>query len=505
MKSIKRIWGILVSLCLLFAFFIFPTSSHAQGIDTTEGMDLGPGAIGIAQADIRQRGVKEQGLAAVKKWRLDALNDSRVRLNDYTWYTADHHAPTIRELLPLLKISESEYLNPKWDYGLERVAIQRAVESADAWFGHNRYNGDTWDISYKGNRSNGEVLLWGRSTISSAVDRWASEKNDLLSANGAETGHYIFLINPSARSYGFGGAFTGGSRWAGRCSNQSPTNESSTNWQGTLNFQIRVADEYYNTANVSPWKIELNEGDSTNVSLSHMLGQSAWGTLFVNYQGTLESGDTNIATVQGNTVTAKNAGSTWVAFNSDGHKRYIPVEVKSVPFNVQLTWYEQDEFISAGAAVSDKKYDKYEYLFQSYNVNTKKWRTFADWSSSNWTDWADDMGTYWLHVEVRDKATKKVIGTNTIAFAHRPGKHRINGTYAGTQADGSVLLGVSNTNPRGYTVIKIYDTQKKTWVAQFPGPWATWKPTKGIYWTHYELYTSTGELQDVRTYAFEMK
>lgn len=458
MKSIRKIWGVILSCCFLCAVFIFPASSHAQTIDTTEGMELGPGAIGITQADIRQYGVKEQALAAVRKWRQDALNDSRVRLHKYEAATQDRHAPTVRELLTIFRIPESEYLNPKWDYGLERVAIQRAVESADASFGHDRYNGGTWDISYRGNESNGEVLLWGRSTVSAAIDRWASEKDGLVNSNHAVTGHYEFLIDPLAQAYGFGGAFTGGSRWAGRSSGFEPQNESSTNWQGLLNFQIRVADEYYNQANVSPWKISLNEGDSTPVSVSHMLGQSAWGTLFVTYQGTLESGDTNIVTVSGNTVTAKNPGTTWVAFNSDGHKRYIPVEVKSVPLNVQLTRYEQDEFISVGAAVSNKKYDKYEYLFQSYNVNTQKWRTFADWSSSNWTGWADDMGTYWLHVEVRDKATKQVLGTQTVAFAHRPGKHRINGTYAGTQANGTVLLGVSNTNPRGHTVIKIYDT-----------------------------------------------
>lgn len=505
MKSIRKPVGIAISFILFLLLCIYPISSHAQNVDTTEGMDLGPGAIGITQAEIRQRGVKEQALASIRQWRLDALNNPKVRLYPYANATPDRHAPTIRELLTIYKISESRYLNPQWDYGLERVAIQRAVESADAWLGHDRYNGDTWEISYKGSKSNGEVLEWGRYTVTDAIAHWASEKNDLISNNGAETGHYIFLIDPFMYSYGFGGAFTGGARWAGRSSYSYSTNETSTNWQGILNFQIRVADEYYTQANVSPWKVTLNEGDSTPVSISHMLGESAWGKLFVTYSGTLESGNTKIATVSGNRVIGRAPGTTWVAFNSDGHKRYIPVEVKAVPFNVQLTWIVRDEDIAVGAAISNKKYDNYEYTFKSYNVSAQKWNTIADWSPSNWSSWYDNAGTYWLQVEVRDKATKKIVGTKTIAFAHRPGKHQINGTYAGTQADYSVLLGVSNTNPKGHTVIKIYDTQKKTWVAQFPGPWATWKPTKGIYWTHYELYTSTGKLQDVKTYAFEMK
>lgn len=177
------------------------------------------------------------------------------------------------------------------------------------------------------------------------------------------------------------------------------------------------------------------------------------------------------------------------------------------PAKVQMTWIVRDEDIAVGAAPSDGQYatGKYEYLWQSYHVDSKKWTTISNWSKNNWSSWAQDKGTYWLHLEMRDAKTKKVLDTKTIAFAHTPGKHTINGTYAGTQSDHTVLLGVSSTNPKGKTITKIYDTQLKTWVAQFPGHWGIWKPKKGIYWTHFELYTSTGKLQDVKTYAFEMK
>lgn len=177
------------------------------------------------------------------------------------------------------------------------------------------------------------------------------------------------------------------------------------------------------------------------------------------------------------------------------------------PVKVQMTWVVRDEDIAVGASPSDGQFanGKYEYLWMSYHVDSKKWTTISNWSKSNWSSWAQDKGTYWLHLEMRDAKTKKVLDTQTIAFAHTPGKYVINGTYAGTQPNHTVLLGVTSTNPKGKTVTKIYDTQLKTWVAQFPGRWGVWKPKKGIYWTHFELYTSTGKLQDVKTYAFEMK
>ena len=66
-----------------------------------------------------------------------------------------------------------------------------------------------------------------------------------------------------------------------------------------------------------------------------------------------------------------------------------------------------------------------------------------------------------------------------------------------------VLLGVSSDNAQGRYKIKIYDVNKQQWVAGFNGQWAVWeKPSKGIYWTHFELYTSNGKLVETKTYAF---
>lgn len=173
--------------------------------------------------------------------------------------------------------------------------------------------------------------------------------------------------------------------------------------------------------------------------------------------------------------------------------------------SVDMTWVVRDEDIAVGAAPSDGQYTtgKYEYRWMSYNLTTQEWAVISDWSTSNWSAWAQDKGTYWLHLAMRDATTKTELATKTIAFAHTPGRHTITGTYAGPR-NGEVLLGSSTDNPRGKLVTKIYDVQAGTWVAQYKGAWNIWRPRPGIYWTHYELYTSTGHLQDVKTYAFQM-
>lgn len=182
-----------------------------------------------------------------------------------------------------------------------------------------------------------------------------------------------------------------------------------------------------------------------------------------------------------------------VDMNAFGNKEYESL--------INLLWVVRDEDIAVGASVN-APYIDLEYKWQSYNVNTGKWKTIANWNSANWAGWSDDVGTYWLHLEVRDAASKTSVGEKTIAFAYVPGSKRINATYAGWQSK-DVLLGVSSDNAQGRYKIKIYDVNKQQWVAGFNGQWAVWeKPSKGIYWTHFELYTSNGKLVETKTYAF---
>lgn len=181
-----------------------------------------------------------------------------------------------------------------------------------------------------------------------------------------------------------------------------------------------------------------------------------------------------------------------VDMNAFGNYQFTPA--------VQITWVYRSEDIAVGASVDYPSSD-IDYKWQSYNLSSKRWKTITDWTGANWAGWVDQLGDYWLHVEARDSRTRKIIGSQTIAFRYAPGTTRVAATYAGWQ-NNHVLLGESSNNAAAHYEIKIYDVRRSKWVQGFKGPWAIWKPKKGIYWTHYEVYTSDGRLADTKTYAF---
>lgn len=167
---------------------------------------------------------------------------------------------------------------------------------------------------------------------------------------------------------------------------------------------------------------------------------------------------------------------------------------------LQMPWVIREEDIAVGAVANSPSHNV-EFKWQSYNLSTKKWKTIAGWTQANWAGWADSAGDYWLHLEARDSQTKESIGAITIAFRYQPGSTRITGTYSGWQG-GHVLLGESSNNPHARYEMKIYDVTHRKWVAGFKGQWAYWYPSAGVYWTHYEVYTSDNRLADTKTYAF---
>ena len=170
---------------------------------------------------------------------------------------------------------------------------------------------------------------------------------------------------------------------------------------------------------------------------------------------------------------------------------------------LQMPWVIREEDIAVGAVANSPSHNV-EFKWQSYNLSTKKWKTIAGWTQANWAGWADSAGDYWLHLEARDSQTKESIGAITIAFRYQPGSTRITGTYSGWQG-GHVLLGESSNNPHSRYEMKIYDVTHRKWVAGFKGQWAYWYPSSGVYWTHYEVYTSDNRLADTKTYAFGVK
>lgn len=156
------------------------------------------------KGNIDSASINAYAIDAVKKVRSD-MYDKNVPFN----------GKTLRQVVSELGYtSKAAYINDvRWNTTAERVAIQRAAETAyHNKFGHIRANGENIFTAkdIEGLTSFyyfcSENLAWYPS-FSSAFEAWTyGELEDLLAANGVangENGHLHNIINPSSRFFGF--------------------------------------------------------------------------------------------------------------------------------------------------------------------------------------------------------------------------------------------------------------------------------------------------------------
>ncbi|MDU7384013.1 MAG: Ig-like domain-containing protein, partial [Schaalia turicensis] len=330
MKTRNRLMALL-GACGLVAAMMPTLASSAQAAELPSDLQLDSGSGYVATTDVKLSGaVKADALAAVKKWRQDAL-DTNVPWPKYDSQT------TMRQYLAQNGISETDYLHPKWSYELEKIALQRAVEAADFKLGHTRPDGSHWfELSSNGVESRAEVLAWGGRTVSAAADQWACtdkdsptrcEKKNYLMNNGSVTGHYIYLINPKLKSYGITG-YVGaeadyGAVWAGEANDSIQENQDELNLSGTYSFVTTLTEDRVKEG-YSPDRFSWSTGDTGSMP-----------TVTYNYfkkrysaAGTWSSDDPAIATVTADgDFKAVKDGSTTFKLTANGHSLTFPVTV----------------------------------------------------------------------------------------------------------------------------------------------------------------------------------
>ena len=292
------------------------------------GVEIGRAFHVTAQVSVNQNAVYADALDAVIRWRRDAYNDSNVKLEYNGSYV------TVRQYLNNAGISASEYFSPRWSNALERIALQRSIEAGDYNLGHTRPDGTScFTATYNGISANGEVLAWGQSDITEAIDDWASEKSEWIKhANGqnsGEYGHYQALIDPSFRSYGFAQAPASkpfGSVFVGEASvseldDQSPTRIEGKNltFDVTLFFEMLGAQFFHN---VKPTGLVV--GQTLDYALA--TNYCDWRYSLV---GTLTSEDDSIVSVEGGRrLVPHAAGVTNLCLTDDaGNSRFIEISV----------------------------------------------------------------------------------------------------------------------------------------------------------------------------------
>ena len=137
-----------------------------------------------------------------------------------------------------------------------------------------------------------------------------------------------------------------------------------------------------------------------------------------------------------------------------------------------------------------------------YDVGKGTWETLVDWTDSNWISLKKDKSGagYLVQCQLYDLDTKQahLIDTKTIGTDAGTGTV-INGTYAGYQSDGSILIGCSSNNADASLKMKVYNCTTKKWFTQFDGQWANFTPDKGTdYIIQFEAYAEDGTLLDYK-------
>ncbi len=323
--------SILVALAAMLCMLVLSASPAWAEDSSITGVALGNGFTVYTQGTVDQTSVPDEGLAAVVKWRQDALNDASIKLKSGSTYV------TVKDYLSQNNISESDYLNPKWSNALERIAVQRVVENRDASRFHIRLNGDDcWSATYNGHQSWGEVIAWGGSDISSFVDIWAGEKDEYIKeVNGQThgvTGHYYFLINPANKEYGFGvcGEAAAGETAQDGFLTNDPTH---FNLKGTYDFPVAVSDDVLNKGINTDVPSTMKVGDSFTPTATLVFTTSEWPSGKDTYQihGTWTSSDASVLSVASDgTVTAAGAGTATLTLTSQGKTWQYTVQVKQV-------------------------------------------------------------------------------------------------------------------------------------------------------------------------------
>ena len=308
------------------------------------GVTIGEGFHAVTKLNVNQRDVYSKALAGVIKWRQNALNDSNVKIKyQGSWYT-------VRNCLSRMGISESEYLSPQWSNALERIAVQRAVEEGDYYLHHQRPDGtDCFTATYNDVHTTNEILAWGESDITGAIDDWAAEKSDYIKyVNGQdydEYGHYFALIDPQNRSYGFAQAPSNtmfGTVFSGEANSAVYQDKSSTGLYGSYEFDVSLnlkwlgVEDYAHTLPNGGFLVGMND-----------FAYCIWPS-YMNYMyqlvGTVKVSDESLVQVlPGNALRPLRAGTVSIIFVDDaGWQLAIDVPVRYFSDTSASTYHIDD-------------------------------------------------------------------------------------------------------------------------------------------------------------------
>lgn len=385
-------------------------ASANSAVSKVTGVSLGTGTTVHAKLYVDQQSVRNLALQQVIKWRKDALNDSRIEFS----YRDDNgkrvYVP-VAEYLQRIKMTQQEYLSPKWSNALERIALQRTIEAYSFADAHTRPNGEScFTATYDGMSSNGEILAWGSDSITAAIDLWASEKAD-----------YIDLLN------GKSAGETGSSWYSDQYSDSS-----AINLKGTYDFEVNVdADKFQEGVT---WSMPSSVKSGTRVSASVKL---------VHYENRYElsggawtSSDTDVASIDSNgVIIAKKPGSATITIVVGG--RLFSKQITVTP--VTLTYNGNG---ATSGSVTSSSGTAGTSMTVAENGFTRRAYTFTQWNTA-----ANGTGKSYA------PGSRISISADTVLYAQWKANPRLSRLAGATRYDTMSEIAKAENMQKGQTVI----------------------------------------------------
>ncbi|MCR5530388.1 MAG: hypothetical protein K6F26_00885 [Lachnospiraceae bacterium] len=236
---------------------------------------------------------------------LELINEFRQGEN--AWFWADNNTDKIvlDNLQPLT-----------WDYNLEQIAIQRAIEASVA-FTHGRPDDSAEEVTYNGTFSYGECLSKNLGRSAEEALRAFQEENNLF----AEQGHRRLLLSSQYTAIGIGFVMAEGTPyWAIEFgisnSNAAPT----TAYNGTIRRDVRVNTKEWNQPGgiiVHDGPISIGIGESVELpdvkfyAFHPRKSRESESTLLPKnyYELRWRIGETNTAVIENNRIVGLHAGA----------------------------------------------------------------------------------------------------------------------------------------------------------------------------------------------------
>lgn len=118
------------------------------------------------------------------------------------------------------------------------------------------------------------------------------------------------------------------------------------------------------------------------------------------------------------------------------------------------------------------------FRWKLFDIEKNIWSTYVDWTSDTRLHVDKEYANHLIYCELYDDNPVSATLLDTYCIGSTLGRDVITGTYASTQADGTVLIGMS-TKPGYESRMLCYSVDEKSWFDEYVGTWARFTPNRG--------------------------